>query len=189
MKKILLGITGSIAAYKTCDLVRRLKEHSFIVRCVLTPSAQNFVAPQALAVLSGEPTYPFPLDSHAWEIHHLHLASWADLILIAPATADFVARLAHGRAEGLLDALILASRVPVILCPAMEEQMWLHPATQENVEGLKKWGYEMAGPQEGPLASGKIGMGRLLEVEAIVNHVEKKLLKSTTRKNTRQLVG
>ncbi|MBI4055987.1 MAG: hypothetical protein HY399_00360 [Elusimicrobia bacterium] len=195
-KKILLGITGSIAAYKSCELVRRLTEKKFETRCVLTPSAQHFVTPLTLGTLSGNPVYQNLHDPALWEMiplpageaipapqersagggmSHLSLATWADLVLVAPSSADFIARLAQGRAEGLLDSLILATRVPVVICPAMDEEMWLHPATQKNVEQLKSIGYLLWGPQKGPLASGKIGLGRLMEVENIVELVEKKL--------------
>ena len=104
---------------------------------------------------------------------HLSLASWADLVLIAPATADFIARLASGRAEGLLDALVLSTQVPVVVCPAMDAEMWEHPATKANVARIKDYGYRVLGPEKGELASGKVGHGRLVEPDEIVCSVLK----------------
>ncbi len=167
-RRVVLGITGSIAAYKACEVVRGLVKRGAEVRCVLTPGGAQFVTPLSLAALSRNPVAQNLHDPSLWEMAHLSLASWADVVLVAPATADFIARLAGGRAEGVLDALILSARVPVALCPAMDAEMWEHPATKANVSRVKEYGYAVWGPEKGELASGKIGWGRLLEPGEIV---------------------
>ena len=172
-RRVALGITGSIAAFKAPALVRALVKKGVEVRCVLTPNGAHFTTPLTLAALSRNPVAQSLHDPALWEMAHLSLASWADLVLIAPATADFVARLAHGRAEGLLDALVLSSRCPVAVCPAMDAEMWDHPATQANVKTLTGYGYKIWGPAKGELASGKVGFGRMLEPDEIVRLVLK----------------
>lgn len=167
-RRVLLGVTGSIAAYKAAELVRGLVKKGIETRCVLTESAAHFVTPVTLAVLSKNPVASNPRDSALWEMAHLSLADWAGLVVIAPATADFIARLAAGRAEGLLDGLVLATKAKVVVCPAMDAEMWEHPATRANVARVKEWGYEVWGPGKGQLASGKVGWGRLLEPAEIV---------------------
>lgn len=169
--KVLLGVTGSIAAYKAPELVRALSKAGHEVRCALTPNAARFVSPLALATLSKHKTYESLYDPELWEMAHLTLASWADVVLIAPATADFIARLAHGRAEGLLDGLVLSTKARVVVCPAMDAEMWEHKATQANVKTLKSYGYEIWGPEKGELASGKIGVGRLVEPADILKRL------------------
>ena len=173
VRRVALGVTGSIAAYKSAAIVRGLVKKGIEVRCVLTPNAANFVTPLTLAALSRHSVALAPHDPALWEMAHLSLASWADLVLVAPATADFLARLAQGRAEGLLDSLILSTRAVVALCPAMDTEMWEHPATQANVARLSGYGYKVWGPAKGELASGKIGLGRLLEPDEIVRLVLK----------------
>lgn len=171
VRRVVLGVTGSIAAYKTPELVRGLVKKGVEVRCVLTPNAAHFVAPLALATVSRHPVAQTLHDPSLWEMAHLSLASWADLVLIAPATADFMARLAQGRAEGLLDALVLSTKSPVVVCPAMDAEMWEHPATKANAARLRQYGYRLLGPEKGELASGKVGHGRLTEPDAIVRAV------------------
>lgn len=173
VRRVVLGVTGGIAAYKAAEVVRGLVKNGVTVRCVLTPNAARFVAPLTLATLSRHPVAETPSDPSLWEMAHLTLASWADLVLIAPATADFIARLAQGRAEGLLDALVLSARAPVIVCPAMDAEMWEHPATKANVARIKAYGYRVLGPQIGELASGKVGPGRLVGPDEIVRAVFK----------------
>lgn len=170
-RKIVLGICGSIAAYKACELVRRLKERGAEVRVVMTPAAADFVSPLTLSVLSGGPVLK-GLQDAGWHMAHLEVADWADAVVVAPATADFLSRLASGRAELLLDSLILSTKAKVALCPAMDAQMWEHPATQKNAETVKSYGYEIWGPVEGALASGKTGQGRLVEPDDIVTRLE-----------------
>jgi phosphopantothenoylcysteine synthetase/decarboxylase len=166
-RRVVLGITGSIAAFKAPALVRALVKKGAEVRCVLTPNGAQFTTPLTLAALSRNPVAQSLHDPSLWEMAHLSLASWASLVLIAPATADFVARLAHGRAEGLLDALVLSARCPVAVCPAMDAEMWEHAATRANIARIKDYGYEVWGPAKGELASGKVGRGRMLEPDEI----------------------
>jgi len=173
VRRVVLGVTGSIAAYKAPAVVRALVKKGVEVRCVLTPNAAHFLTPLTMAALSRHSVALAPHDPSLWEMAHLSLASWADLVLIAPATADFIARLAQGRAEGLLDGLVLSTRAPVAVCPAMDTEMWEHAATRANVARLKDYGYKIWGPSKGELASGKIGMGRLLEPDEIVRLVLK----------------
>jgi phosphopantothenoylcysteine decarboxylase/phosphopantothenate--cysteine ligase len=167
-RRVALGITGSIAAFKAPAIVRGLIKKGVEVRCVLTPNAAHFTTPLTLAALSRHPVAQSLHDPALWEMAHLSLAGWADLVLVAPATADIIARLAQGRAEGLLDALVLSSKCPVAVCPAMDAEMWDHPATQANVKTIAGYGYKVWGPAKGELASGKVGYGRMLEPDEIV---------------------
>src|SRR5262249_6250959 len=127
-RRIVLGVCGSIAAYKSCEITRGLVKAGAEVRPVLTSAATRFVTPLSLSVLSRSPAYHDPYDPALWDMAHLSLASWADLILIAPASADFISRLAAGSAGGLLEAIVLASKATIALCPAMDTEMWEHPA-------------------------------------------------------------
>lgn len=167
-RRVVLGVTGSIAAYKAGEIVRGLVKAGAEVRCVLTPAAATFVSPLTLSVLSRHRAYVKGDDPSLWDMAHLSLASWAQRLVIAPATADCLARLAGGRAEGLLDALVLSYEGPVAVAPAMDSEMWRHPATRRNVETLKSFGYCIWGPEKGALASGKNGWGRLMEPAEIV---------------------
>jgi phosphopantothenoylcysteine decarboxylase/phosphopantothenate--cysteine ligase len=169
--KVVLGVTGSIAAYKSAEIVRGLVKAGHEVRCVLTPAGAQFITPMTLAALSRHPVAQALHDPALWEMAHLSWSSWADVVLVAPATADFIARLAQGRAEGLLDGLILSATCRVVVCPAMDVEMWAHKATRRNAATLGEYGYEIWGPAEGELASGKTGVGRLLEPADIVARV------------------
>jgi phosphopantothenoylcysteine decarboxylase/phosphopantothenate--cysteine ligase len=169
--RVVVGVTGSIAAYKSAELVRGLVQAEIEVRCVLTPAAAQFVTPLTLAVLSKNPVAQSLHDPSLWEMAHLSLAGWGDLVLVAPATADFIARLAAGRSEGLLDGMVLAAEGPVAICPAMDERMWKHPATRFNLSRIKGYGYHVWGPHKGALASGKNGWGRLMDPTEIVKRV------------------
>ena len=163
-KRILLGITGGIAAYKSADLTRRLKEVGADVQIVMTPAATDFVTPLTFQALSGRPVRLKLLDPDAEAgMGHIELARWADLILIAPASADFIARLAHGFADDLLSTLCLATDKPIALAPAMNRLMWQNPATQDNCELLKRRGIQLWGPGSGDQACGEVGDGRMLE--------------------------
>lgn len=163
-RKILLGVTGGIAAYKSPDLVRRLKASGATVQVVMTRSAGEFVTAQTFQAVSG-----FPVRSELWDqaaeaaMGHIELARWADEILIAPATADFIAQLAHGLAGDLLSTLCLATRAPIAIAPAMNQAMWAHPATQANIALLKQRGVRVLGPATGEQACGDVGAGRMLE--------------------------
>ncbi len=163
-KKILFGITGSIAAYKTVDWVRSLVKEEAQVKVVMTEAATRFVTQLTFAALSGNRVYESifdPLDQEL--IPHINLAREADLILVAPATAQTIGRLAHGLAEDLLSAIVLASQAKIMICPAMNSQMYNHPATKQNLATLKKYGYTVIEPDSGLMACGEEGPGRLPE--------------------------
>lgn len=163
-KHILLGVTGGIAAYKTPDLVRRLREAGAEVRVVLTDAAAAFVTPLTLQAVSGRPVHQALLSAEAESgMGHIELARWADLVLIAPATADFMARLAHGFADDLLTACCRATRAPVAIAPAMNVGMWQNAATQRNLRQLTDDGVRVFGPASGSQACGEVGEGRMLE--------------------------
>lgn len=168
-QRVLLCVGGGIAAYKSLDLVRRLKDVGAQVQVVMTAGAQQFVTPLSFQALSGSPTRTSLWDSAAEaSMGHIELARWADLILVAPATADLLARLSHGLADDLVSTLCLASTAPITVAPAMNHRMWLHPATQANLATLRQRGVEVIGPDDGPLAEGESGPGRLAEPDAIV---------------------
>src|SRR5438445_9260446 len=167
--RILVGVSGGIAAYKACELVRRLRETGAEVRVVLTENAARFVTPLTFQALSGQPVRSGLWDEAAEAaMGHLELAHWAQHIVIAPASADLIARLAHGFADDLLTTLCLASAAPLALAPAMNQQMWAHAATQANIATLRARGVVLLGPAEGRQACGEFGAGRLLEADAIV---------------------
>ena len=174
-RRILLGVSGGIAAYKAPELVRRLRERDFAVRCALTPAAAAFVSPLALEVVTGRPVhreeYLAPTGSGA-EIH-IEAAAWADLLLIAPATAHTLASLALGLADNFLLTTALAFRGPIVVAPALHSAMWENPALQARVAELRARGVSLVGPAVGPLASGEVGMGRMAEVAEIVGAVER----------------
>ncbi len=167
-KRVLLGVSGGIAAYKSADLVRELRKHGARVRVVMTRSAREFVTPLTFQALSGQPVATELLD-HAAEagMGHIELARWADCVLIAPASANFMARLSQGMADDLLATLCLATDVPVLLAPAMNRVMWQHPATQANVHLLEQRGVLIAGPASGEQACGETGPGRMLQPQQL----------------------
>ena len=175
-KKILLIIGGGIAAYKSLDLIRRLRERGAEVTPVLTRAAEEFVTPLSVSALSGTKVFRdlFDLTDEA-ELGHIQLSRSADLLLVAPATADLMAKMAQGHANDLASTLLLATDTPVALAPAMNVRMWLHPATQRNVEILKERGVHFIGPEEGMLACGYEGIGRLWPVEGIEESIEELL--------------
>jgi len=163
-KRILLGVTGGIAAYKSADLTRRLREAGAEVQVVMTPAATAFVGPLTFQAVSGRPVRTELLDASAEAgMGHIELARWADLILIAPASADFIARLAHGMANDLLSTLCLATDRPIALAPAMNRLMWQNAATRDNCRLLARRGIKLWGPGVGEQACGEIGAGRMLE--------------------------
>jgi phosphopantothenoylcysteine decarboxylase/phosphopantothenate--cysteine ligase len=168
-KRVLLGVTGGIAAYKAPDLVRRLREQDAELRVVLTESAARFVSPLTFQAVSGHPVRAGLWDEAAEaSMGHIELARWAELVLIAPATADFLARLAAGLADDLLATMCLATAAPIKAAPAMNRLMWANPATQENVRRLAARGVEMLGPATGDQACGEVGEGRMFEPRDIV---------------------
>jgi phosphopantothenoylcysteine decarboxylase/phosphopantothenate--cysteine ligase len=168
-KKIVLGVTGGIAAYKTPELVRRLKAQGADVRVVMTEGAKAFITPLTLQAVSANHVSDSLLDSQAeLAMGHIELAKWADLIIIAPATADIIARVTAGMANDLLSTLCLATSAPVAIAPAMNQQMWHAHATQANIKTLTRWGYHIWGPGAGEQACGDIGLGRMLDVDELV---------------------
>jgi len=173
-KRILLGITGSIAAYKAIHILRKLRAAEAEVIVVLTSAAQRFVSPLTLQVLSNGPIYTDLFDPRS-EVIHLTLAQEADLVLIAPATANFIAKMSAGLADDLLSNLLLANTAPIFLAPAMDFGMWEHPAVEENVARLRERGVLIIEPETGLLASGKEGKGRLADEALIVAAVRDQL--------------
>lgn len=167
-KRIVLGVGGGIAAYKSAELVRRLRDQGAEVRVVMTSGGREFITPLTLQALSGHPVHLDLLDPAAEAaMGHIELARWADLVLIAPATADLMARLAQGVANDLLTTLVLATNAPVTLAPAMNQAMWADPATQANRQLLEQRGIRLFGPGSGSQACGDVGMGRMLEAEEL----------------------
>lgn len=168
-RRILLGVAGGIAAYKAAALVRRLGQAGAEVRVVLTANAARFVAATTFQALSGQPVRSDLWDAQAEAaMGHIELARWADLLLVAPATANVIARAAHGLADDLLTTLLLASPAPLVMAPAMNQAMWAHPATQANLEALRARGVVLLGPGVGDQACGDVGSGRMLEPDEIV---------------------
>ncbi len=168
-KRLLIGITGSIAAYKGAELVRLLRKAGADVRVVMTQGALEFITPLSLQALSGHPVHQDLLDTQAEAaMGHIELARWADAIVVAPASADTLARLASGRADDLLTAVCLASPRPMLLAPAMNQHMWQAPSTQNNVALLRQRGFFLAGPEQGEQACGDVGPGRMLEPASLV---------------------
>jgi len=169
-KNIVLGITGGIAAYKTPELVRRLKDHGANIRVVMTEGAKAFITPLTLQAVSGNAVSDSLLDTQAeLAMGHIELAKWADLIIIAPATADVIARIACGMANDLLTTICLATAAPIAVAPAMNQQMWHAQATQDNVATLVKRNFLVWGPGSGEQACGDIGLGRMFDVVDLVN--------------------
>jgi phosphopantothenoylcysteine decarboxylase/phosphopantothenate--cysteine ligase len=186
-RHVLLGVTGGIAAYKSAELVRRLRERGVEVQVVMTEGSRRFVAPLTFQALSGR-----PVRSDLWDeaaeaaMGHIELARWADRVLVAPATAHFIARLAHGHADDLLATLCLATDAPIAIAPAMNHLMWTNAATQANVELLRGRGIAVLGPAAGEQACGETGPGRMLEPEALVDAV---LGASSASRTTTEPVG
>ena len=178
MKTILLGVCGSIAAYKAADLTSKLTKQGHQVFVVMTQSATQFIGAMTFQTLSRNPVTSGVFDERdSWRPTHIDLADRADLFLIAPATANVIAKLAQGIADDALTSIALATRAPYLIAPAMNGKMWLHDATQQNVATLKSRGAEFIGPEEGMLACGYEGVGRLWKVEDIVAKADEILLR------------
>ena len=168
-KRVVMGVTGGIAAYKSADLVRRLKEAGAEVRVVMTDAATRFITPLTLQALSGQPVHRYLLDAASENaMGHIELARWADAVVVAPASANTMAKLAHGLADDLLSALCLATEAPLVVAPAMNHVMWSRPATQANRRVLEERGIRLLGPAEGDQACGETGPGRMVEPVDIV---------------------
>ncbi|WP_119167419.1 bifunctional phosphopantothenoylcysteine decarboxylase/phosphopantothenate--cysteine ligase CoaBC [Algihabitans albus] len=172
-RRILLVVAGGIAAYKTLELIRRLRERGASVRALLTPAGAQFVTPLSLAALSGDKVYSelFDLNDEA-EMGHIQLSRDADLVVVAPATADIMAKLATGRADDLASTALLATDKPVLMAPAMNVRMWEHPATRSNLETLKRRATRFVGPNQGDMACGEYGYGRMAEPAEILAAIE-----------------
>lgn len=172
-KKILLGISGGIAAYKCAELTRRLIERGAQVQVVMTKAAQEFITPLTMQAVSGNPVSSSLLDPSAEaSMGHIELAKWADLVLLAPATADLIARISAGMGNDLLSTLCLATDAPIAVAPAMNQQMYRNSATQENLTTLQRRGFTLWGPASGEQACGDVGPGRMLEPMQLVHHCE-----------------
>lgn len=185
-KNILLAITGGIAAYKTPDLVRKLKAEGANVRVIVTESASHFVSSLSLQAVSGERVSTDLLDEDAeLGMGHIELAKWADIMLIAPATANTIAKLAHGLADDLLGTVVLATTAPILVAPAMNQQMWLAQITQQNCQRLADLGMGLLGPAAGEQACGDVGYGRMLEPEELVTEV----IQSSTQTDTPKILA
>ncbi len=171
-KNLVLGITGSIAAYKMPYFIREMVDSGYNIQVVLTKSATSFVTPLTLQTVSGHPVHEHLLDTEAEaNMGHIQLARWADVLLISPASSNFIAKIAHGFADDLLSTLCLAFNKPIWFAPAMNQQMWLNPATQENVAKLKQRRHRFLGPASGIQACGEDGPGRMLEPSDIVKEI------------------
>ena len=176
-RTIVLGVTGSIAAYKAADIASQLVKAGHLVHCVMTPNATRFISPLTMETLSRQPVTTDVFRGPEWNPTHVAIADVADVLLIAPATANIIAKLATGLADDALTTTALALRpeAKIVIAPAMNGKMWLHPATQANVATLKTRGVEFVGPDKGLLACGYEGLGRLWATDKIVAHVLKLL--------------
>lgn len=172
-KNIVLGVTASIAIYKACDLVRRLKEEKFSVSVVMTKEAEELIRPIVFQSLSSHKVYRGLFEEpENWEIEHVSLAEKADLVLIAPATANIIGKISGGICDDLLTCIVCATKAPVLIAPAMNTNMYQNKITQANIKKLKTLGYKFIEPAKGRLACGEIGVGCLAEVETIIKEVK-----------------
>ncbi len=183
-RRVLLIIGGGIAAYKSLDLIRRLRDAGAQVRCVMTAGAQEFITPLAAAALAGEKTYTDLFDrADEAAIGHIRLARDADCVVVAPATANLMGRMAQGLADDLATTVLLATRLPVLIAPAMNPAMWAHPATQRNLATLRGDGVKVVGPESGPMAEPETGAGRMAEPMAIVAATQALFAPATAQEN------
>ena len=166
-KKIIIGVTGSIAAYKAAYLIRSFIKKGAEVRVIMTPSAKAFISPLTLSTLSKHPVHSDVIDDDAWN-NHVELGLWADAMVIAPATASTISKLAHGQSDNIIAAVYLSAKCPVFIAPAMDLDMWVHPSTQRNIVLLESYGDHIIDVGDGELASGLVGKGRLAEPDDIV---------------------
>lgn len=183
-RRIVLIVTGGIAAYKSLDLIRQIREYGGQVRCILTSAACQFVTPLAVSTLSENRVYQdlFSLTDEA-EMGHIRLSREADLLVVAPASADFLAKMATGQADDLATTTLLATNKPVVVVPAMNPQMWHHPATQTNIATLKTYGIHFIEPQQGLMACGEIGIGRMAEPQNIIETISHLLTQQEIHQN------
>ena len=173
-KSIILGVSASIAIYKACEIIRRLLKANLGLSVVMTKNATRLISPQVFSSLISGPVYSDEFVHPAnWEIEHISLARKADLVLIAPATANIIGKIANGIADNLLTTTVMATRAPVLIAPAMNENMYRNKIVQRNIKNLKNLGYKFIGPKMGKLACGDVGIGHLAEVETIVKTVKR----------------
>jgi len=178
-KNIILGVTGSIAAFKAAIIVSKLKSQGFDITVIMTKSAQSFIHPLTFRTLSqNKVVTDIFIDESVYNPQHVSIAHKADLFVIAPATANVIGKLASGIADDALTSTVMASNVPVLIAPAMEENMYMNPITQRNINILQEVGYKFIGPEKGRLASGKTGVGRLADVELIIKTIVDELANS-----------
>ena len=172
-KKILIIITGGIAAYKTLDLIRKLSKLNCEIKTILTKSGKEFVTPLSITSLSKNKVYTdlFSIENES-EMDHISLSRWSDLILVAPASSNFLTKISNGFSDDLASTVIKASDKKVFLCPAMNVRMWEHPSNKQNINTLKSYGYRLLGPEIGEMACGEFGDGKMLEVDEIINQLE-----------------
>ena len=183
-KKILIIIGGGISAYKSLDLIRKLKKDNFEIKTVLTKSGRQFVTPLSLVSLSENKVYESLFDKYSEaEIDHISLSRWADLVLVVPATANLISRLSQGKADDLATTIMLASNKDILLVPAMNVKMWNHKATQENCKKLVSYGYKFLGPSIGLMACGEFGKGKMLSVAKIMKEIKSYFFKKDIVKN------
>ncbi|HID10055.1 MAG TPA: bifunctional phosphopantothenoylcysteine decarboxylase/phosphopantothenate--cysteine ligase CoaBC [Candidatus Latescibacteria bacterium] len=188
-RRVLVGVTGGIAAYKAAELVRGIRRRGAQVKVVMTRAATEFVSPLTFETLSGnEVSWELFPKGRRWEVGHIRLAEWAEVLVVAPATANFLGKAAGGIADDLLTTVVLAARCPVVVVPAMDAGMWANPVVQNNVEKLKELGHKFVGPEEGELASGLVGKGRLAKVERILEAVGEALAEGELLAGRRVLV-
>ena len=174
--EIVIGITASISAYKSCEIVRQLTKRGHKVTVLMTKDAVNFIGPLTFRTLTGRPVVVDMFDENfEWDPCHITLAEKADLIVVVPATVQIIAKFALGLCDDIISCTIMASKAKTIVCPAMNENMYLHKAFQANLKTIKDFGYKIISPIKGDLACGKVGMGHLASVDKIVSEIEKQL--------------
>ena len=171
-KNVIYGVTGSIAAFKAATIVSRLKSQDFDITVIMTKSSQNFISPLTFRTLSKNKVITdIFIEDNDYDPQHISIADKADIVVIAPATANIIGKLASGIADDALTSIVMASDVPVLIAPAMEERMYTNPITQRNIGILRKVGYKFIGPEKGRLASGRTGIGRMADVELIIQTI------------------
>ncbi|MBU2063983.1 MAG: hypothetical protein KKF93_06290 [Candidatus Omnitrophica bacterium] len=175
-KNVIIAVTGSISAYKACELVRLLCKRGNKVNVLMSKAATHFVTPLTFQTLSKNPVVIDMFeDPLAWDPQHVALAQGAHVVAVVPATANVIAKLAQGICDDIITCVIAATRAKVVVCPAMNENMYTHPATQDNIARLKRFGYRIIEPVKGELACGKVGIGRLADLDKIISEIEKAL--------------
>ncbi len=184
-KNIIFGVTGSIAAFKAAEIVSKLKSRGFDISVIMTKSAQNFINPLTFRTLSQNRVITdIFIEDNVYDPQHVSLANRAGIIVVAPATANIIGKLASGIADDALTCIVMVSEAPVLIVPAMDDRMYLNPITQENIRKLQGVGYKFIGPEKGRLASGRIGMGRMADVEIVIQAIINELKNASNQKDT-----